>query len=65
MPFWFGFRQVVPKPPGSWIGSGPFSSYEAAKAAYEREKLNWDAQVLPPFEAETEAEANRIAQERG
>jgi len=54
--YWFGFRQVIPKPPGKWILCGPYSYEEAIK---EREKENkaWDAEVTEVFFANDEKEA--------
>jgi len=36
--YWFGFRQIIPQPPGKWVICGPYSSYE--KAMKEREQEN-------------------------
>jgi len=60
MPFWFGFRQVKPSPPGNWVAYGPYKGRDSAMAAYEREKLAPDAQVSPLFEAESQMAADRF-----
>lgn len=65
MPYWYGFRQIKPSPPGRWVGSGPYESYAAAISAYQSAKLEPDAQVSPPFQANNQAEADRIAQGYG
>lgn len=62
MPYWYAFRQIIPKPPGSWIATGPYENYAAAKRGYEHAKLTSDAQVSPPFSAENQKEADLIAQ---
>jgi hypothetical protein len=65
MPYWHGFRQISPSPPGHWVGAGPYKTYAAAKSAYERGKLAPDAQVSPPFEAKDQTEADGILNGRG
>jgi hypothetical protein len=59
--WWFGFRQVLPAPPGRWVGSGPHDSYSKALAASERAKQR-DCEISAPFQAETQAEADKKAQ---
>ncbi len=29
--YWFGFKQISPKPPGKAIACGPYSTYQEAK----------------------------------
>lgn len=64
MPWWFGFRQIEPKPPGQGVGCGPYDSYEIALSAHSREVRNWDAAVSEPFEASTQEEADQLAEAR-
>jgi hypothetical protein len=61
MAYWYGFRQVIPAPPGRWIASGPYPDRATALRAYEHAKLAPDGQVAPPFEADSQAEADQIA----
>lgn len=65
MPYWYGFRQVLPQPPGAWVASGPYDTHAQALEAFRRAGRAPDAQVLPPFEAEDRTNADRIARERG
>jgi len=65
MAYWYGFRQVMPRPAGEWVASGPYDNFDAALAAYDRAKLALDAQLSPPFLAGDRQEADRIARERG
>jgi hypothetical protein len=54
--YWFGFRVIIPEPPGEWIIIGPFDTY--LKARIERDNTKAvDCEVTPPFVAETEEEA--------
>ena len=62
MPYWYGFRQIILSSPGKWVAAGPYESYAAAKASYDREKLHSDAQVSPPFQAENQTEADHFVQ---
>lgn len=64
MKWWFGFRQVHPKPAGRGVGCGPYESHEAALTARSKEVRNWDAAVSEPFEAEDQAAADQIAEVR-
>jgi len=56
MQYYFGFRQVIPRPPGKWIAVGPYDSYDQAKVARENAKAA-DAQVSTPFLADSKEEA--------
>jgi hypothetical protein len=60
--YWFGFRQILPKPPGVAVPCGPFNSCSTAEKERERMKA-WDAAVSIPFTAETRAEAIARAEE--
>lgn len=57
MKFFFCFRQVVPRPPGSWIARGPWETYDEAKQEREKAKA-WDAEVGNVFSASSKAEAD-------
>lgn len=55
MPYWYWYRQTNPRPPGSWVISGPYDSREAAMSDRSVDKK--DGQVGIPFLAATKAEA--------
>jgi hypothetical protein len=58
--WWFGFRQIIPSPPGRGVGWGPYDSYEKALFARER-AMTSDCQVSVPFQADSQAEADEKA----
>jgi hypothetical protein len=60
--YWFGFRQISPKPPGRAVPCGPYHSREDAMRERERMKA-WDAAVSVPFTAQSEEEAMVRAEE--
>lgn len=60
--WWFGFRQILPKPPGRAIAEGPYGSYEDALREGEQAKA-WDCTVSVPFIAATEEEAAQKAEQ--
>jgi len=37
LPWWYGFRQIDPWPPGRGVGSGPYRTREEALRSYEQE----------------------------
>jgi len=51
--FWFGFRHIVPSPPGNWVLQG-FPTKEEAEQEQNRENGNYDCEVTMVFEAESE-----------
>ena len=55
--WWFGFRQIIPSPPGREVGWGPYDTYEKALYARGRAKAV-DCQVSVPFQAESQTEAD-------
>lgn len=55
--YYFGFRQTIPPPPGSWVIKGPYKTYDKALSVRENAK-EYDAQVTVPFVASSEKEAN-------
>ena len=64
MAWWFGFRQVEPRPPGRGVGCGPYQTREDAHQRRLVEVRNWDAAVSEPFEAQNQEEADQIAELR-
>lgn len=54
--YWFGFRQTIPKPPGSIVVCGPYKSLQEATLARHNAKA-WDASVSEPFTAASKADA--------
>jgi hypothetical protein len=60
--YWFGFRQISPKPPGVAVPCGPYNSFDEAKKERERMKA-WDSAVSTPFTADTHEEATAKAEE--
>lgn len=60
--YWFGFRQILPKPPGKAVQCGPYRSYDEAIKERQRMKA-WDASVSVPFTADTAEEAIVRAEE--
>lgn len=57
--YWFGFRQIIPQPPGKWVICGPYSSYEKAMKEREQENKAQDAEVTEVFIANDEKEAKK------
>ncbi len=60
--YWFGFRQIIPRPPGQAIACGPYSTFEEAKIERQKAKA-WDCQVSFPYEAFSEEEAKEKAKQ--
>jgi hypothetical protein len=56
--YYFKFRQIIPRPPGSWVVCGPYNTYDEAKRARETAKA-WDAEVSIPFSASSKEEAEK------
>ena len=54
--YYFGFRQIIPRPPRKWVLCGPFDSLDQAKTERKKAKAP-DCQVTTPFIASTEDEA--------
>lgn len=48
---WFQFRQIIPQPPGQWVITGPFETYESANGNRDQCKNQFDAQVNIVFSA--------------
>ena len=60
--WWYGFRHIDPLPPGRGVATGPYRTREQALRGYDFAKVHRDAQVIPPFQARDEAEANAAAE---
>jgi len=54
--WWFGFRQVIPRPSGRWVACGPYRSHREAMEARDRAKAI-DAELSTPFKASSKIEA--------
>lgn len=59
--YYFGFRQIIPKPPGQAVAYGPYGTFEDAIKARDFEKHNYDCEVSIPFSASTKEEADKKA----
>ena len=53
--YWYWYRQTTPRPPGSWVISGPYETRELALSSREFDKCDGDVGV--PFIAMTKEEA--------
>tara|TARA_R100000687_G_C6330090_1_gene109205 strand:- start:133 stop:501 length:369 start_codon:yes stop_codon:yes gene_type:complete len=60
--YWFGFRQVIPSPPGQAIAKGPFDSFSEAERESEK-FMGPDTVVSAPFIADSEKQAFGRAEE--
>lgn len=59
--WYFGFRQIVPRPPGSAVACGPYESESIATKERDAAKA-FDAAVSIPFTAGSEEEARDKAE---
>lgn len=62
LPWWYGFRQIDPRPPGRGVGSGPYRARKEALRFYDSAKVHRDAHVISPFQARDRAEADAEAE---
>jgi|WetSurMetagenome_2_1015567.scaffolds.fasta_scaffold757946_1 hypothetical protein len=60
--YWFGFKQISPKPPGKAIASGPYSTFQEAKNEREKAKA-WDCELSAPYSAVNNEEAEEKAKQ--
>jgi hypothetical protein len=60
--YWFGFRQIIPQPPGKAVPCGPYNSRQEADIERRRSKA-WDCNISDVFIAESKEEAEKKAEE--
>jgi hypothetical protein len=58
--YWYGFRQLIPKPPGQAIACGPFDTYASAEKDRARSEA-WDCTLSHVYSAASKDEAEELA----